>query len=1700
MKQTLLLALVLGADPRGASGLEPLAGAPAAVQDQEDVVLIRGQTTISVFPQGLGVQRRTHQIEGIFMPQDTRGRRYLAEGFVARAFDGEGGVAQTITAKRARFGLEVSGTPENPLQRIEVSERGRIQLEEVTVTRQAGHPLAPLVFSADRLDAFLAEDLLVTPQGAESPRVSVTGSGLDFSGESLRFEGAGGLLAIENGATLVLEREGGGQLRMGAPGGVPIEIARRGPPGEGLLELRSTSDEGRSLRAHTPLVTLSEPGQRPIELEATSLTLRGVAGDGEFRLVEGEAAGRAGGQAGGSPEGVDVSLRRGPEFFAAQTMLLFADEGGDLVRAILREGPGARGQGEQVRVVLGEDPEAQGTLRASGAGPLTAWLAGGAERSFLLQGPATAEVVGRDLAISADGHLEGLAAEDPTSGTLLAREGVSVRQGGSHLKTSSLDVLFFAGRESADLRSEGATRLVSTDGAGEVFTVDAELGADIRVRGQRWVVAEARGVEAGGGGEQPYRVSAGTVSDLDLGALDMQLGGGVSWGGALGEGEARSATLSGGDKAELLGEPGRPARFQFKPQPEEPTPATAIDLASVTAGTIEVEPSGLEAMGGVRLGLEGPEASWTLDADRLQLGVRGGGGGSGDPRTFSLSASGVDRAEVLRGEQPTTFRCERLLGGGIVHEGEGGQPHLEMTWAVATGRVEVTRGGAGALFAQGERLAFQGGAGRLTPEAGGHVEFHAPRQAGSPAWAFRAEALTFDGEQAWAERVTGRYEGPLLPGPVAPDVTLQPGTVQAQRLGLAPGQLVLEGQVLAQGSDPGGIPLKLETENLAIKGVPADPQGSSQGTAESLEAWGGFRAVYGGLALARGQRLAVSRKELKLLGGEEAPAVLDLGGMALNSPNLTLDLERFLVESERGRITSLQDGWSLSYAALRPEVVGGETVMVLVAPRYEHLDERARADFASVWIFAEAWAAQGREQLFGEPRSLEEGPQAPQAGPGEGGAEPGRSGIVHNVFQRMSTGKTGELVKAIHLEGSLEVTEGGRTAARASQAWIDLEGQRGWLRDAILVARMALTGGEGQSRVRVRAAEVISKGDGSLRAADATLTTSTHEVPGYVIRTGELVLLPREDGLWSFSARPNRMEFEGGFSLPLPPLGSLVLDGAGGFVGFETESGEVRTIDSLTIGDTARHGTTIGGGMRYPIGELGRRLARIVGLEEAEIDGDVATEASYLSNRGALLGVGLELRQRVAERDSEAYWFNLYVKGIEDRGEDRGLVRVDEGDRSGLRTWIHGRGRYPFNRNEWVGVQFSTQSDPGVQAEFYEREYQAYEQRETDLYWRRADGSNLYSVRAKGRMDAYRTEVEELPAVHLYGGETPIGRLGKVPLLWGRSFEAAYLRRRLGDTDYEDPFYDGFGQPDGAGEREVLRAATEQRLAAPVPTGVAGVVATPWLEAELAAWDQGADEDHSPRRASLVGGVDLATTLHRRTDAGYLHVLSPTASFKGDLALEAENGNPVRFDGLEDSPAGDELAMGVRALWSHPDRPHDLDLELRGTQRRDRDDLPATDRLALLGAYRTEAFGRPVGLYSDLRVDPREGSTVYGRGTLAIAPTEAWLFEVSHRRGRGVDGQGLFETASFDTRWTIDPKWELQVGQDINLLGSGALRSEFIVRRFGADFLFELQVVHRAGEGGTTVRVNLAPMFLWKRPPLGVLERGPRAGFSGLQR
>ena len=234
------------------------------------------------------------------------------------------------------------------------------------------------------------------------------------------------------------------------------------------------------------------------------------------------------------------------------------------------------------------------------------------------------------------------------------------------------------------------------------------------------------------------------------------------------------------------------------------------------------------------------------------------------------------------------------------------------------------------------------------------------------------------------------------------------------------------------------------------------------------------------------------------------------------------------------------------------------------------------------------------------------------------------------------------------------------------------------------------------------------------------------------------------------------------------------------------------------------------------------------------IEGRWKLDGSYLGSRGWLLDVGLQFReQQVRKKRDERFWLDLYTAIVSDDGEDSGIVRVDTEDRSDWRNWFRARGRYPLREKEWIDVAFTTQSDPGVQAEFFQRRFLRWEERDNYVHWRKAVGADYFNADVQVRVDNFRTEVERLPSLGAYRGTREIARVGSLPILFGASVDLEYLRRREGDTEFERAF------PDFGEDRETLRADSTLGLESPFGLGFAGLRATPFVEGRATAWSRG---------------------------------------------------------------------------------------------------------------------------------------------------------------------------------------------------------------------------------------------------------------------
>ena len=832
---------------------------------------------------------------------------------------------------------------------------------------------------------------------------------------------------------------------------------------------------------------------------------------------------------------------------------------------------------------------------------------------------------------------------------------------------------------------------------------------------------------------------------------------------------------------------------------------------------------------------------------------------------------------------------------------------------------------------------------------------------------------------------------------------------------------------------------------------------------------------------------------------DELTAILPGGQIDLDLRGLTFDIEMFvspqegkdyLIEADRGAIRGYDDArglpWSFEFASLDMEAIDDEILVTIVAPRITVGQDYARADYIAFWVDRARWRAKIIEMRRGTP--------VPDTFPGDEArdAVDDRPSFLAELLFEVKSERYGRYIRALFMEGGVEIARADERAAKGTRLYLGLDDGVAWLEDAELVYPLQTRGEEVPLRVRTERLETDETG--RLIADGATLTTCDHDVPHFVVRTNQFRLEPREDKRWRFNATGNRLQFQGGWQLPLPGIGNVVLDEEFGVEGFENEAGEVTPLSDIGIARTARFGTVLGAAFRFDTGAVGRWIGERIGMDTSKISGKWDTEAQYLASRGPLVGLGLSLREREPGDDpDEDFRLDAFVTGIPDDGADRGTVRVPESERDTGRFWGWIRSRYPIVRGEWLDVAVASQTDAGVQPEFYEGEFLRFEQRDTFVRWRKSYGADYLTSGLQKRIDDFRSQKEELPSFLAYRGEREIGVLGGTPLLWGGAFETGYFTRREGE-EFRDIFSDlPGGAARGVGDFETARADLVQRVSMPFDTGTAGLRITPFVEGRGTAWSNDVADEGDPARAAMETGVELSTTLHKVTRDGYLHALAPRLSASKLAAYEESGGAPVPLDQVERRPYGDRLEAGLRAIWLRPRTFENLDFDLRATRIQSREDgLDDTTRFGALAQWITrygDGEGQ-FGLSHDARYDAESGDTVYSRSALAWKPNDEFLAEIRYGQALAFDEQSeLFETGAFVTRTRLDPKWEVEGRYVWDLQNDEHLLTEFTLRRFAHDFVFDLTFQDRAGEGGTNLSFSLLPLLGWTRDRLGLLDQ-----------
>ena len=619
--------------------------------------------------------------------------------------------------------------------------------------------------------------------------------------------------------------------------------------------------------------------------------------------------------------------------------------------------------------------------------------------------------------------------------------------------------------------------------------------------------------------------------------------------------------------------------------------------------------------------------------------------------------------------------------------------------------------------------------------------------------------------------------------------------------------------------------------------------------------------------------------------------------------------------------------------------------------------------------------------------------------------------------------------------------------------------------------------------LRVKAEWIRHSEDGSLRAEDATVTSCNHDVPHYVIEVSNLRMTPIEDpksdNLYQISLKKNSLRFTNGFRIPLPTTG-IESDEEGQLDLRTLTIGSFR-VPNVTFGSSNKFGPTVGTNFSRSFGRIGSALSesteRMLKLETDSIRGSWNYNATWFGSRGLMLGLGFDMS------DNEKFFLQAQADGIPDRRRDRGLVRVDRDDRSTFRGWYRARGRYYIDDEEWIDLRFTHQTDAGVQAEFFEREFIAFEERETFLHWRKAKDQFFYAATVEAEPSAHLTEVQDLPAVMIQRGRTPIGMLGKTPLLYSATGDFDYLRRHSGSQ--EVGFNDGFSGP------TVARFDTKHRFEAPMSVGETDVKMTPFIEGRGTAWNQSQTGQDDPLRAALTGGGEFSLALWKRASGGRIHTLAPKLGSRVTMGVDESGGQPIFFDEVENPVQGHFIDGGIRSIWRGPDLNRYVDLDVTMTHA---SDVPADVNGWTARTYaliRNYLFEMPAALIHDARYDLDDSRTDYSRTFFGLKPWERLEIGTGYNSGRAnqaaVLDERLYETASISARFQATPKWDLEFRQVFNLRGVEDLETSFLIRRFGHDALFELEIRQRAGEG-TGFSIGVRPRIGWKRSSLGLFR------------
>jgi len=1582
----------------------------------------------------------------------------------------------------------------------------RIPMRDVRVELLTGSPLAPLTLE-------LPNALLDATPG--SRRLS-SDDPVDLRSAQLSVQGHGFLLELDESW---MRFDHDSEIRVVQEGRPPAVLSCSGP-----LRILREAEEG----PHTVTLDLREgarltyPAEPPWTLSARRM---GIVGE-EVESAEGTAfvVRRAGAFD-------DVVWTANESEFRGERARISFDAEGQAALARLEGFPTASIRLDQ------EVPGAPGlepaeAIRVRGERHLDlSWDEG---VGFDMAGPSTIDVAGATLRC-----LDGVEGRrDDAAGTAWckARGGVVLEVEDATLETAELEVDVLG---ASDLRAtaRGGARITGRLEDGRDFALTSPEHITVSSAAGAWQVVEATDVLLSVEGEEPLTARADRVTRFDPAGPTLRAEGDVELQGPAGRSTGQRLELDPG-RIRLVGTPDEPAHYES---------------AEVTAdaSTIEAEENRLSARGDVRATVRpSPDAvdeSYGLRCEEMDVERAEERSVDRLDRSFRLAARGDVVARISVEGDTSVVRGETLAGSRSELWTVDDEPQLVGARSEVT--VEGAAGGAvtgtlrmpgSAVNVEGKRLVIQrseGGSDGVahTAEVVGDVRF-AMALDRPDAEELRRIRLRGEGQRLTLDHL---LNGSLEPGPggriavrgelpshripfelfadrfdliegarfeaVHPELLVgqldeepAPGLsglrATAQRMIVGESALELVDDVHLRTLTPSGVPWAFRAGRVLFEARAPNGEVAASPELRGVYATGGVTFEMGTrddpdqiVARAHGETL-VARSIFEPMRLTGLPARVETEVFVNESEWIEFDPDlQIVVATGRGRMVpnpklteteEVKDEWSLSYESSRTFTEPDSLIYVLREPFVQSKSEQTslRSSWAVFWLDRREWSKMPGKLAEEAPTTptevLEEEARAPAPD------EP--ASIRARLFGLFAETDFANLLRETYFEGPVEVQREGELLARADAIYLDVVAGHGWLANATIVVRGSAIGQDFE-KVIVKAAWLRHSSDNSLQANEATVTPCDYEKPHVRIVTGKLKIKP-EGKNYAISLRNNRIEMYDMITLPLPPIA------------WSSDERGRPVWESLRAGDSGRFGPFLKAGVVRPAGGLGKGLNGLLGGNPLDYDAHYKIDASYLGSRGVLLDLGLELESK------DDYWFNLYVGGVPDDGEDRGYIRVPEDDRDRLRLWYRANGRWNVSESQRVNLEFSSQTDAAVQSEFFESDFERYERRQSYVQYTASFGRSFVEAAVEPRVDSFRTEVEELPSSALTQGRSTLFSLGSFDFVHSGRVAVDNLQRREGDPGVQSPFGYPDVFPDGLGDRDVLRVDVEQALEAPTEVGVAGLRFTPFVVSRLTAWDEAATlEDRTPLRFVTEAGARLATAFWRRGSAGALYQLAPFLGWRRDIALQEEGGDPVTFDEVEGPVEGHFLDVGLRGRFGiDATGEQALDVEARATYGSDLPDGQPDGWMPfqVFAGLDWALAGVPLQAWHEGRYDVRTGDTPYSLTAVAARFTEDLRFEAGHRKGdtllRDPDTMVLdvtrYEAATLAAiyRWT--DKWEFEGEQTFSLTANDVLDSKLILRRYGHDFVFEIETGVRQGEGGPSFGIGFKPRFGWKPSRLGFLS------------